>query len=58
MKVVMTRVELDNHVKNYDKNVERDDSLVHRDTKSPTGWSVYVRMNHWDILLPIHVEEK
>lgn len=57
MKVVMTQTELDRCIKEHDR-YHGDDCLVQPDKGAPSGWSVYVRMNHWDKSIPIIVEGK
>lgn len=55
MKVIMNQKELDMHLEYID--TRPDDCMVHRDEKSASGYAVYVRMNHWDIYIPIFMEE-
>jgi hypothetical protein len=56
VKLTMTRQELDKYVSRYDQDHDTDDALVHPDSDSPSGWSVYVQLNHWDTFIPIIVE--
>ncbi len=56
MRVVMTQAELDSHIKTYDEDRNRDDALIRIDMASPSGWSVYVGLNHWDVKIPIVIE--
>lgn len=56
MKVTMSQQELHEYISTYDQDRERDDALIRPDLKAPSGWCVYVALNHWDIRIPIEVE--
>lgn len=57
MRVVMTKKELESHIKGYREAEQTNDALITPDKEAPSGWSVYVMMNHWDKTIPITVED-